>query len=168
MEATATAEKARIRPNTANMVKTKGGSYFKDDFIGTTLNGLTVDQVKVIATECELDVGKYSHLNPGQQRMTLGNRLRALVAMQSEDGLEGEALDAALASNKTAEELRDRIEDMATGMKQANVEAAANAKEAKEAAKAAKAAAAKEAKAAAKAAKKAKVGDDAEGEGDAE
>ena len=160
-EATAVS-KTTIRPNIANMVKTKGGSYHKDDFIGSTLAGLTVDQVKVVAVECGLDVGKYAHLNPGQQRMTLGNQLRARCADVSEDGLEGPALDKAIAANIAAEKVRDTIEGLAAGMKEANANDAANKAAEKEAAKAEKAAAAAEKKAA----KKAKVADSAEGEGD--
>ena len=162
MEATAT--KTVIRPNIANMVKTKGGSFHKDDFIGTTLAGLTVDQVKVVAVEVGLDTDKYSHLNPGQIRMTLGNKLRALCADVSEDGLEGPALDKAIAANKESESVRDKIEDLAAGMKEANAAAAAAKAAEKEAAKAEKATAAAEKKATKKA--KAKVADSAEGEGD--
>jgi hypothetical protein len=160
-EATATPSKATIRPNIANMVKTKGGSYHKDDFIGTTLAGLTVDQVKVIATECGLDVSKYNHLNPGQQRMTLGNSLRKLTNMVDESGLEGPALDKAVEANLGAEKARDQVEELAIVAKEANEEAAAEKAAAKEAAKAEKAAAAKPKKP-----RKAKVADDANGEGD--
>lgn len=163
-EATATPAKVAIRPNIANMVKTKGGSYHKDDFIGTTLNGLTVSQVKVIATECGLDVSKYAHLNPGQQRMTLGNSLRKLTNMVDETGLEAAALDKAVEANKVAESVRDQIEELADSMR-GDLEAANAAKEDE---KAAKKAAAAEAKAAKAAAKKAKVGDDPAGEGNAE
>lgn len=149
-EATAAPAKTTIRPNIANMVKTKGGSYHKDDFIGTTLAGCSVDQVKVIAVEVGVEVGKYAHLNPGQIRMTLGNTLRKLTNMVDEAGLEGPALDKAVADNLKAEGIRDKIEDLASGFK-ANAEKAAADK-----------AAAKEAE---KAAKKAKVADSAAGEG---
>jgi len=167
-EATAT-PRTTIRPNIANMVKTAGGSYHKDDFIGTTLAGCTVEQVKLIATECGLDVRKYEHLNPGQQRMTLGNSLRKLTNMVDEAGLEGPALDKAIEANKEAEAARDQIEDLAQTMKAGADEAKAKAAAAKEAAKAEKAAAKeaeKAAKAAAKEAEKAKLGDAPAGEGD--
>jgi uncharacterized membrane protein len=167
-EATAVTSKTTIRPNIANMVKTKGGSYHKDDFIGTTLAGLTVAQVKVIATECGLDVSKYEHLNAGQQRMTLGNSLRKLTNMVDETPLTGPALDKAMAANKDAESCRDQIEELANSMKETAEEAAAAKEAAKAEAKAAKeaAAAAKKAEKAAAKAAKAKVGDDANGEGD--
>ncbi len=160
-EATATPTKATIRPNIANMVKSAGGSYHKDDFIGTTLAGLTVDQVKVIAVECGLDTDKYAHLNPGQIRMTLGNSLRKLCADTDETGLEGAALDKAIAANVDAEKARDQIDELATSMKESNADAAAEKAAAKEAAKAEKAAAKP-----AKKPRKAKVVDDSEGEGD--
>lgn len=158
-EATAAPAKTTIRPNIANMVKTKGGSYHKDDFIGTTLAGLTVLQVVHIARECGLDTSKYTHLNPGQQRMTLGNQLRKLTNMVDEAGLEGAALDKAIEANKSAEAARDQIDELATEMKEEAAEQKILADAAKEAAKAEKAAA--------KASKKAaKVGDAANGEGD--
>ena len=117
----------KIRPNIANMVKTKSGSYHKADFVGETLNGLTVDQVKEIGTELGLDVAKYSHLNPGQIRMTIGNKLRAMtkeVPETNEDGtaLEAKALDKAVAANKAAEEVRDNISVMADKFKETNAE----------------------------------------------
>lgn len=161
-EATAAPAKATIRPNIANMVKTKGGSYHKDDFIGTTLAGLTVDQVKVVAVEMGIDVEKYAHLNPGQIRMTLGNKLRAICADVSKEGLEGKALDDAIAANAASEEARDAVENLASAMKNDN-EAAKIAADAEKAAAKAEKAAAKKAE---KAAKKAKVGDAAAGEGD--
>jgi hypothetical protein len=160
-EATATPTKATIRPNIANMVKSAGGSYHKDDFIGTTLAGLTVDQVKVIAVECGLNTDKYAHLNPGQIRMTLGNSLRKLTNMVDENGLEGAALDKAVDANLAAEKARDQIEELAAEMKEANEAAAAEKAAAKEQAKAEKAAAKP-----AKSKNKAKVADDGEGEGD--
>lgn len=151
MEAATEVKKTVIRPDTSKMVKAKGGSFHKDDFIGNTLSGLSVDQVKVIATEMGLDVEKYAHLNPGQIRMTLGNALRKLANVTEEDGTDAN---------------RARIEDLADGMKRANEEAA----EAKAAEKADAAAAKAEADAAKpkKAKKAAKVGDDANGEGNGE
>ena len=135
------ATKTTIRPNIANMVKTAGGSFHKADFVGETLNGLTVDQVKEIGAELGLDVGKYSHLNPGQIRMTIGNKLRKTtkdVPETNEDGspLEAKALDKAVAANKAAEEVRDTISTMADKFKETNAELAAEKLAAKAAAKA--------------------------------
>ena len=139
-QATATEVKAKvvIRPDTSKMVKTKGGSFHTDDFIGNALAGLTVDQVIVIGTEMGIDASKYTHLNRGQQRMTIGTALRKLAK-------NGEGDDAA------------KIENLADSFRADNEKAAE--------AKAAEKAAAKAAKATKKAGK---VGDDADGEGDAE
>lgn len=73
-------EKTTITPNTEGMIKTKGGSFHKDDFVGSELAGLTIEQVKFIAFELGIDANKYNHLNVGQQRMNLGNRLRSMTA----------------------------------------------------------------------------------------
>lgn len=122
-------KKVSIRPNTEGMIKTKGGSFHKNDFIGTTLAGLTVAQVKTIAEEVGVDVTKYEHLNAGQQRMTIGNALRKMAPEGSETaGL---------------------IADEARAAKEVNAAEAVAKAEAKEAAKQAKA----DAKAAAKLAK---------------
>jgi hypothetical protein len=115
MEATETVtKKTTIRPNIANMVKTPGGSYHKDDFVGNALAGLTLDQVKNIASEIGLDPSKYEHLNNGQQRMTLGSQIRKAAA-------ENEAL----------------ITNMSDEYREGNLIAAQEAAEAKAAAKAA-------------------------------
>ena len=124
----------KIRPNIANMVKTKGGSFHKPDFVGTTLAGLTVEQVKEIGTGLGMDVSKYAHLNPGQVRMTIGNKLRAMTKDVEETGLEGAALDKAIAANVASEKVRDDVTEQANAFREANEAAAAE----KAAAKAAK------------------------------
>ena len=143
---TAEVKKTTIRPDVSKMVKTSKGSYHKDDLIGHALNGLTLDQVKVVAVELGLDADKYGHLNVGQQRMNLGNALRRLSAN---------------------EEAAAKISALTGPMQEANVaakEAEAAEKAAAKEAKKAEKEAAKEAKAA----KKAKVADDTEGEGSVE
>ena len=70
--------KTTIKPNTEKWAKTDGKAH-TDDFIGHTLAGLTLDQVKHVAEKVGVDHHKYDHLNVGQQRMNLGNRLRTLV-----------------------------------------------------------------------------------------
>ena len=152
-EATVHPEKTSIRPKVEGMVKTKGGSYHKDDFLGNALSGVTVEQVKLIAAEMGVDTSKYDHLNPGQQRMNIGNRLRALTThKESHD----EAKMAEIDAN------RDLLTRMADGFAETN-----------EATRAAEAAAKEEAKAAAAAAKpkkekkiKVKEPDPVDGEGD--
>lgn len=151
-ETTAT-EKTRISPKTETMVKTKDGSFHKDDFVGSTLAGLNIDQVKAIAAELGIEANKYDHLNVGQQRMNIGNRLRALTAHK--DGMKEEAA-------AKIDENRDTADRMATAFRETNAAAAEVAAKEAEAAKEAKAAA----KAAAKPAKGVKDPDPVDGEGD--
>lgn len=40
---------------------------------------LDLDRLRDVASEYGIDASKYAHLNPGQQRMNIGNRLRAVV-----------------------------------------------------------------------------------------
>ena len=141
--------KTTIRPDTSKMVKTANGSFHKDDFIGNKLAGLSVAQVLAIGAELGVDTGKYANLNPGQQRMNVGNTLRRMSANQ---------------------EVADKIAALADPMHESNAAAKAEAEAAKAEAEAAKAEA-KAAKEAAKAAKpkkekKAKVADSSEGEGE--
>lgn len=159
-----TPAKPVIRPDVSKMIKTATGSYHKDDFVGSALAGLSVAQVLLVAVAVGLDDSKYSHLNPGQQRMTLGNQLRRMCAHFVEEGLEGAALDKAVAANVESEKVRDIVVALATEFKEANAAAKEAADAAKVAVKAEKAAAT----AAKKAAKAPKVADSAEGEGSAE
>lgn len=140
MENTQTPTKTVIRPNTKNMIKTAGGSFHKDDFIGNALAGLSLQQVKHIAFECGVKVDKYDHLNNGQIRMTLGGVLRKLVKMpevpEGQDYTEEQANAADAVNN-----VRGQIIDLADDFRDANKAADADAKAKKEAAKAEKAAA---------------------------
>jgi len=149
MEQAQETTKTAIRPDTSKMVKAKGGSFHKDDFLGHALAGLSVEQVKSIANTVGVEVSKYEHLNPGQQRMTIGNKLRALTKDVDENGLDGAALDKAVAANVESEKIRDQISVLAEEMKEAGAAAKAEAAAAKEAAKAEKAEAAAAKKAAA-------------------
>lgn len=105
--------KTTIRPNTAAMVKTAGGSFHKDDPVGNLLNGLTIEQVLDLAKAAEIDGSKYSHLNVGQQRMNIGNRLRGLLK-KDENG-----------------NLLAKLTKLVDPLKAANAKAEAAAKEAK-------------------------------------
>lgn len=138
-------KKTTIRPNTANMVKS-GGSYHKPDFIGLALAGLTVAQVSLVAVAAGLDTAKYAHLNPGQQRMTLGNQMRKLTAIADVPEVDGKPDQKIVDKNEAAYAVQTKIEDLANQYRDEN----AAAKKAKDDEKAA----VKEAKAAAKAAAK--------------
>lgn len=149
-----TAEPAKtvIRPDISKMVKTAGGSYHKDDFIGNALVGLTVEQVKEVGKEVGIDVSKYDHLNPGQQRMNVGNALRRIAA--NEEAAEKIAAKAAIfkQANAEAAEKESKAKAEAKARKEAEKAAAEQAR--KDAADKVKAEAA--AKAAEKAEAKAK------------
>lgn len=132
MENTQVVAKTTIRPNIANMVKTPGGSFHKDDFIGNALAGLSLSQVQQVAVAVGLDPSKYSHLNNGQQRMTLGNQLRKKAGVPDANG------------DLTTEtsEARNIITNMAGEFREINLIAKQEEEAAKEAIKAEKAAAA--------------------------
>lgn len=122
----AESKKIVIRPDITKMVKTKSGSYHKDDFIGNELTGLSLDQVKEIASAISVDTNKWSHLNNGQQRMTIGGVLRKLTTGETQE----------------VEDARETVADMAATFRAENEENAVAIAAEKAAAKAEKAAAA--------------------------
>ena len=158
-------EKTRIEIETNNYVKGKGPSggttFHNGDAVATNLAGLSLEAVysvasQALSTPVEDLQAKYRHLNPGQQRMNLGNRLRGLVQKVDKANLkEGEEagpsgaemlayiarpfLEAAAAEIKEAEAARQKAAEKAR--KEAEK---AEAKAAKEAAKEAAAAEATE------------------------
>lgn len=79
-------EKTIIRANTEKYQRAKAASgamsQHNGDTVAQTLAGLPLESVLAIAnkmTSSDLS-GKYAHLNIGQQRMNLGNRIRGAVA----------------------------------------------------------------------------------------
>jgi len=144
------AVKTTIRPNIANMTKTVGGSYHKPDFIGDTLAGITVAQVLLVAIAVGLDADKYKHLNPGQQRMTLGNSLRKMTNVLEVPEVDGKPDQKVVDKNEEIFAIREKIEEMADDFRAANDDAK-KAKADEKAAIAAEKAAAKAAATSAKA-----------------
>lgn len=78
-------EKTVIRANTEKYQRAKAASgamsQHNGDAVAQTLVGLPLESVLAIAnkmTSTDL-TGKYAHLNVGQQRMNLGNRIRGAV-----------------------------------------------------------------------------------------
>lgn len=142
-------KKTTIRPDTANMTKTPGGNFHKPDYIGNALAGLTVVQVLAIAVAVGLNADKYSHLNPGQQRMTLGNSLRKLTNIVEVPLIDGKPDQKTVDLNEAAYAVRTTVEDMAEAAREAN-EAAKQAKANEKAALAESKKAAKDAAAKAK------------------
>ena len=78
--------KTVIRPNTETYTKTRSASgsisFHTGDLVAQALAGLSIDEVKDLAVQVMDDdtmPTKYDHLNPGQQRMNLGNRMRGAI-----------------------------------------------------------------------------------------
>jgi sRNA-binding protein len=74
-------------------VRTPSGAYSvsnRDD-VAKALNGLTIEQLERIAARAGLGdrFKKWSHLNPGMQRMNLGNVFRG--AVEGEDAAKAKA-----------------------------------------------------------------------------
>ena len=90
-------EKTVVKPNTENYTSSKSASGKKtqhnNDVVAQALDGATLDEIikpAAEALECtqkELRT-KYEHLNPGMQRMNIGNRLRGVAGKmnKAEDG----------------------------------------------------------------------------------
>ena len=74
-----------------------GGSISCGDEVATALAGVDHEALFQFATTAGIDVAKYDHLNAGQKRMNVGNRLRNLVK-------KGEVEVAALAALPRAPE----------------------------------------------------------------
>lgn len=81
-----TTEKTIIRANTEKYQRAKAASgamsQHNGDAVAQTLAGLPLESVLAIAnkmTSTDLSA-KYTHLNVGQQRMNLGNRIRGAVS----------------------------------------------------------------------------------------
>jgi colicin import membrane protein len=125
----------QIRPNTESYSKGVSGSgartLHKGDDVGEGLNGMTVDEVKTVATKMGIeDVDKYDHLNVGQQRMNLGNRIRGAIARmdKAEEGAGTAKFDKAITPIRKV--VDKRIEADAKAKEKAAAERAAK-KEAK-------------------------------------
>jgi hypothetical protein len=77
--------KTVIRPDIARYVRDKSGNgkrtHRTDDFIARTLAGKNIDEIKAGAEKLDIDFEKWNHLNIGQQRMLIGNKLRHLMQL---------------------------------------------------------------------------------------
>jgi hypothetical protein len=92
---------------------TGGKSMHNGDVVATGLAGRTLDQVYEMASEM-LDTEeselreKYAHLNVGQQRMNLGNRIRGAVnRMNKKAETEEGKKDGAISGDSYFEQLSD-------------------------------------------------------------
>jgi hypothetical protein len=133
------------------------------DPVAIALNGLTIEESAVIAgtlmgVPADEMQAKYAHLNVGQQRMNLGNRIRGAVAKlnKAKDAVEGAGEAALSAASKVPQANAAKRAESAKKAAEAKKKLAEDTATAKAAEKAAKAEAAAKAKAKAdKAAEKA-------------
>ena len=162
---------ARISLPIDNMTRTKSASgsvsYHCGDQVARALTGLNLDHIKSLAADAlGVDVTKYEHLNPGQQRMTLGNVIRNVLRRDETLGasfqevLNGVREVAAVDRENYAlrvEREKEERESAKAHKKQAAIDAKAEALKAKAEAKALKEQAAADKKAEREATKAAKA-----------
>jgi hypothetical protein len=93
-------EGTRIRPDWDSLTKVQAASgkrsFDNADTIAVKMRGKTLEEVAEIASVILVEQGegmtavellaKYSHLNPGHQRMCIGNKVRAAIK-RGEDGV---------------------------------------------------------------------------------
>lgn len=93
-EPTETPTKTVIRPKLENYVRAKSGSgkrsHRKDDLTARVLAGKSLEDIQKGANLLGIDHPKWSHLNVGQQRMLIGNAIRA--KLNAKDPLSEQAL----------------------------------------------------------------------------
>ncbi len=130
--------KTVIRPNLEEYVTARAASGAKSqhngDPVASALEGATLEEVTGLAVEIVGDADlatKYNHLNLGQQRMNLGNRIRGVVnKMNKEKEGSGDKYITQMASS-IRQEVKGREKEA-----QAEAKAKEQAKAAKEQAKA--------------------------------
>ncbi len=116
--------KTTIRPDTskyqAGRSSTGSKTMNNGDEVAQALDGLTLDEVKEVAEAMGVEnVDKYDHLNIGQRRMSLGNRIRG---RQKACTTELAALEKAAAEDgapKSAQVAVDRFKDFSTRLEAA-------------------------------------------------
>lgn len=110
------ANKTVIRPDTSNYKTGRAASGAKTmnngDPVAVALEGLNLDEVKEVAEAMGIeDVNKYDHLNVGQRRMALGNRIRgrrkAIEVANKELEAKAEAEGSTAADRKAAAAAKD-------------------------------------------------------------
>lgn len=97
MAKTETEDKTVIRPDTSKYSRARafsgGMSMNNGDVVATALIGMSVDEIKQVADGMGFeDIDRYDHLNVGQRRMNLGNRIRGLVSATDKAIEQAEAL----------------------------------------------------------------------------
>lgn len=131
-----TVESTKIRPDLEKYTKARSASgsitHHNGDAVASALEGLTVDEVASLAVKATGDeelLTRYSHLNIGQQRMNLGNRIRGAIARRNKEN--EKAVQIAIAEGKDAPELEsgeDKLASLAAPFRKKADERAAKAK----------------------------------------
>lgn len=124
--------KTVIRPDLTRYVpaKSSGGkrSHRKDDLVARCLAGKSLEEVKNGGAAFGIDADKWAHLNPGQQRMLVGNALRSQMNAKKDP------LTAAALTVVFGEPVPEFDPAAAAAEAEAKAQAKADAKAAKEAA----------------------------------
>lgn len=145
-------DKTTIRPDLNRYITAKSGSgkrtHRTDDFVARILDGKTVEQTVAGGKQLGVDTDKWGHLNPGQQRMLIGNALRNLMRNTKEPLTEEAVIkvfgepaapydaEAAAAAKAAADAERAKKKEEADQKKAEAEKAKAEKKEAAEKAKA--------------------------------
>lgn len=157
-EITKTPSEKTIKIPTANyqVAKSASGSISRHngDPVATAVVGATLEEVYTLAAEV-LDTpvadlkAKYEHLNAGQQRMNLGNRMRGVVGkIDRNNELAASKNDpVGLSGAEYMAHVSSSLRDAVNAREEAEAEVKAKKQAAREAAKAEKAAKPKKAKA---------------------
>ncbi len=116
---------------------TKGApSVHCGDDLAQALLGLSLEECQTVAKENSIDHSRWAHLNPGMQRMNIGNALRNMVRKELKVTVFGNTV-ANSAAIRTKQLAKERAAtDKAAAEKKATREANAKEKKAKKAAKA--------------------------------
>lgn len=143
--------KTVIRPNLDNYVRAKSGNGKRthriDDLTARSLDGKTLEEVVAGGKALGIDVGKWEHLNNGQQRMLIGNAIRKMLSATKEPLTEQALRDvfgepaapydaeAAAAAESAAKEAREKAKaEKAEAKAKKDAENAAKAQAKREAA----------------------------------
>jgi hypothetical protein len=118
--------KTRIAANTEKYQKAKSASgsvsLNNGDRVATAMSGLTLDEAyelaaEVSATDIDDLRAKYAHLNIGQQRMNLGNRIRGVLNKldkayyaAKDVGTEPESVSGTVYIEQLAAPFREKVE----------------------------------------------------------
>jgi len=140
--------KTTIRPDISGYQKAKAASgavsHNNGDSVATALQGANLDEVYSLAAEITETPAKdlqakYGHLNAGQQRMNLGNRIRGVVNKMNKEkeGSGDKFIKSASSGIRDAVAQREKAAAAAKKEKEAAAAAKAKEKQAKSKAKAA-------------------------------